>query len=129
MWASVAMASGALAVFLVTRAGGVWAMSVHFRCEFIRFSTTDVFRRIMVLLSDNSGIEVIVYAWEFFNFLEFLATRLGHEYSKYWLALLPAIAVLGVIGGRDVLDGFPQHFFSTGSRPVCRGRYNSHEPD
>ena len=37
----------------------------------------------------------------------FLATRLGQEYSKYWLGLLPAIAVIGIIGGGDVLDGFP----------------------
>ena len=31
MWAGVAMASGALALFatMVTRAGGVWAVSVH----------------------------------------------------------------------------------------------------
>ena len=62
----------------------------------------------MVLLSDNSGIEVIVYFMGILQLLGiFLATRLGHEYSKYWLALLPVIAVLGVIGGGDVLDGFP----------------------
>jgi len=62
----------------------------------------------MVLLSDNSGIEVIVYFLGILQLLGiFLATRLGHEYSKYWLGLLPAIAVIGIIGGGDVLDGFP----------------------
>ncbi len=111
MWAGVAMASGALALFatMVTRAGGVWAVSVHtFVVNSSGSPPQDVFGRIMVLLSDNSGIEVIVYFMGILQLLGiFLATRLGHEYSKYWLALLPAIAVIGVIGGGDVLDGFP----------------------
>ncbi len=111
MWAGVAMASGALALFatMVTRAGGVWAVSVHtFVVNSAGSPPQDVFGRIMVLLSDNSGIEVIVYFLGILQLLGiFLATRLGHEYSKYWLGLLPAIAVIGIIGGGDVLDGFP----------------------
>ena len=110
MWAGVAMASGALALFatMVTRAGGVWAVSVHtFVVNSEGSPPQDVFGRIMVLLSDNSGIEVIVYFLGILQLLGiFLATRLGHEYSKYWLGLLPAIAVIGIIGGGDVLDGF-----------------------
>ena len=111
MWAGVAMASGALALFatMVTRAGGVWAVSVHtFVVNSSGSPPQDVFGRIMVLLSDNSGIEVIVYFLGILQLLGiFLATRLGHEYSKYWLGLLPAVAVIGIIGGGDVLDGFP----------------------
>ena len=111
MWAGVAMASGALALFatMVTRAGGVWAVSVHtFVVNSSGSPPQDVFGRIMVLLSDNSGIEVIVYFLGILQLLGiFLATRLGQEYSKYWLGLLPAIAVIGIIGGGDVLDGFP----------------------
>ena len=111
MWAGVAMASGALALFatMVTRAGGVWAVSVHtFVVNSEGSPPQDVFGRIMVLLSDNSGVEVIVYFLGILQLLGiFLATRLGYEYSKYWLGLLPVIAVIGVIGGGDVLDIFP----------------------
>ena len=111
MWAGVAMASGALALFatMVTRAGGVWAVSVHtFVVKADGSPPEDVFGRIMVLLSDFSGIEVVVYFMGILQLLGiFLATRLGYEYSKYWLGLLPVIAVIGVIGGGDVLEGFP----------------------
>ena len=111
VWAGVAMASGALALFatMVTRAGGVWAVSVHtFVVDSSGSPPQDVFGRIMVLLSDNSGIEVIVYFMGILQLLGiFLATRLGHQYSKYWLGLLPAIAVIGVVGGGNALDDFP----------------------
>ena len=111
LWAGIGMACGALCLFatMVTRAGGVWAVSVHtFVVNSEGSPPGDVFGRIMVLLSDNSGIEVVVYLLGIIQLLGiFLATRLGFEYSKYWLGLLPAIALLGVIGGGDVLDGFP----------------------
>ena len=111
MWAGVAMACGALALFatMVTRAGGVWAVSVHtFVVNSSGSPPGDVFGRIMVLLSDNSGIEVVVYLLGIIQLLGiFLATRLGFEYSKYWLLLLPVVAVIGVIGGGDALDGLP----------------------
>tara|TARA_B100000674_G_scaffold345755_2_gene289351 strand:+ start:1490 stop:3685 length:2196 start_codon:yes stop_codon:yes gene_type:complete len=111
MWAGVAMACGALALFatMVTRAGGVWAVSVHtFVVNSAGSPPGDVFGRIMVLLSDASGIEVVVYFLGILQLLGiFLASRLGFEFSKYWLALLPAVAIIGIIGGGDVLDGFP----------------------
>ena len=111
MWAGVAMACGALSLFatMVTRAGGVWAVSVHtFVVDTAGSPPSDVFGRIMVLLSDPSGIEVVVYFLGILQLLGiFLAARLGFEFSKYWLALLPAVAVIGVIGGGDALDGFP----------------------
>tara|TARA_B100000683_G_scaffold30947_2_gene27349 strand:+ start:1586 stop:3781 length:2196 start_codon:yes stop_codon:yes gene_type:complete len=111
MWAGVAMACGALALFatMVTRAGGVWAVSVHtFVVNSAGSPPGDVFGRIMVLLSDASGVEVVVYFLGILQLLGiFLASRLGFEFSKYWLALLPAVAIIGIIGGGDVLDGFP----------------------
>ena len=110
MWAGIAMACGALALFatMVTRAGGVWAVSVHtFVVNSSGTPPTDVFGRMMVILSDVSGIEVMVYLIGIIQLMGlFLASRLGFEFSKYWLFLLPFIAVLGVIGGGDVLDGF-----------------------
>jgi len=111
MWAGVAMACGALALFatMVTRAGGVWAVSVHtFVVNSAGTPPNDVFGRMMVILSDISGIEVMVYLIGIIQLIGiFLASRLGFEFSKYWLFLLPITAVLGVIGGGDVLDGFP----------------------
>ena len=104
------MASGALALFatMVTRAGGVWAVSVHtFVINSAGSPPTDVFGRMMVVLSDISGIEVVVYLLGLIQLMGiFLATRLGTKFSHLWLFLLPFTAVIGVIGGGDVLDGF-----------------------
>ena len=62
----------------------------------------------MVLLSDLSGIEVMVYLLGIIQLIAlFLASRLGSEFSKKWLLMLPIIATLGVIGNGDILDGFP----------------------
>ena len=87
MWAGIAMACGALALFatMVTRAGGVWAVSVHtFVVNSAGSPPSDVFGRIMVLLSDFSGIEVVVYFLGILQLLGiFLASRLGFEFSKY----------------------------------------------
>ncbi len=61
IWAGVAMACGALALFatMVTRAGGVWAVSVHtFVVDSAGSPPGDVFGRIMVLLSDASCFRV-----------------------------------------------------------------------
>ena len=110
IWAGIAMASGALALFatMVTRAGGVWAVSVHtFVINSSGSPPTDVFGRMMVVLSDISGIEVVVYLLGLIQLMGiFLATRLGTKFSHLWLFLLPFTAVIGVIGGGDVLDGF-----------------------
>ena len=111
MWAGVAMASGALALFatMVTRAGGVWAVSVHtFVVDTSGSPPSDVFGRMMVILSDISGIEVVIYLLGIIQLIGiFLASRLGTGFSRWWLALLPSIATIGVIGGGDVLGGFP----------------------
>jgi hypothetical protein len=111
MWAGIAMATGALALFatMVTRAGGVWAVSVHtFVIDSEGSPPGDVFGRIMLILSDISGIEVIVYLLAIIQLMGiFLASRLGTEFSKWWLAMLPLLALMGVAGGGDVLDGFP----------------------
>ena len=107
-WCSNGMWSPLTFATMVTRAGGVWAVSVHtFVVDSAGSPPGDVFGRIMVLLSDASGIEVVVYFLGILQFLGiFLASRLGFEFSKYWLALLPAVAIIGIIGG-DVFKGFP----------------------
>ena len=65
MWTGLGLATGALALFatLVTRAGGVWAASVH---TFVIGDTdgappTDVFGRMMVLKDRAEGVEIVSY--------------------------------------------------------------------
>ena len=110
MWAGIAMATGALALFatMVTRAGGVWAVSVHtFVINSEGSPPGDVFGRIMLILSDISGVEVAVYLLGIIQLMGiFLASRLGTQFSKWWLIMLPALATFGVAGGGDVLNGF-----------------------
>ena len=111
IWAGIAMATGALALFatMVTRAGGVWAVSVHtFVINSEGSPPGDVFGRLMLILSDISGIEIVVYLLGIIQLMGiFLASRLGTKFSKWWLVMLPTIAAIGVAGGGDVLDGFP----------------------
>ena len=65
MWTGLGLATGALALFatLVTRAGGVWAASVH---TFVIGDSdgappTDVFSRMMVLKDRAEGVEIVTY--------------------------------------------------------------------
>jgi len=111
MWAGVAMACGALSLFatMVTRAGGVWAVSVHtFVVNSSGSPPGDVFGRLMVLLADTSGVEVLMYFLGITQILAiFLAARLGFKFSNWWFAMLPSLAILGLLGGGDVMEGFP----------------------
>ena len=65
MWTGLGLATGALALVatLVTRAGGVWAASVH---TFVIGETdgappTDVFGRMMILKDRAEGVEIVSY--------------------------------------------------------------------
>ena len=111
MWAGIAMACGALSLLatMVTRAGGVWAVSVHtFVVDSEGSPPGDVFGRLMVLLSDASGVEVLIYFLGITQLMAvFLASRLGFKFSNWWFSLLPAIALLGWLGGGDVMEDFP----------------------
>ncbi len=64
MWTGLGLATGALALFatLVTRAGGVWAASVHtFVVSAEGAPPTDVFGRMMVLKDRAEGVEIVSY--------------------------------------------------------------------
>ena len=64
MWTGLGLAAGALALFatLVTRAGGVWAASVHtFVVSADGTPPTDVFGRMMVLKDRAEGVEIVSY--------------------------------------------------------------------
>ena len=64
MWTGLGLATGALALFatLVTRAGGVWAASVHtFVVSADGTPPTNVFDRMMVLKDRTEGVEIVSY--------------------------------------------------------------------
>ena len=64
MWTGLGLATGALALFatLVTRAGGVWAASVHtFVVSAEGTPPTDVFGRMMILKDRVEGVEIVSY--------------------------------------------------------------------
>ena len=69
VWIGGGLATGVLALFAttVTRAGGVWASSVHtFVTSDNSTPPTDVFGRLMVLRDDAAATEVMTYvAWMF----------------------------------------------------------------
>ena len=64
MWTGLGLATGALALFatLVTRAGGVWAASVHtFVVAADGTPPTNVFDRMMILKGRAEGVEIVSY--------------------------------------------------------------------
>ena len=64
MWTGLGLAAGALALFatLVTRAGGVWAASVHtFVVKDEGRPPTDVFSRMLLLKDEAEGVEIVSY--------------------------------------------------------------------
>jgi cytochrome c-type biogenesis protein CcmF len=64
MWTGLGLAAGALALFatLVTRAGGVWAASVHtFVVKDDGTPPTDVFSRMLLLKDKSEGVEIVSY--------------------------------------------------------------------
>ena len=64
MWTGLGLATGALALFatLVTRAGGVWAASVHtFVVSADGSPPTNVFDRMMILKGRAEGVEIVSY--------------------------------------------------------------------
>ena len=64
MWTGLGLATGALVLFasLVTRAGGVWAASVHtFVVSADGTPPTNVFDRMMILKDRAEGVEIVSY--------------------------------------------------------------------
>ncbi len=104
-WIGAGLAAGGLAFFatLVTRAGGVWASSVHtFVTDSAGTSPPDAFSRMMLLKSDGSaGVEVISYLVVLLLFIGFWL-QLQRSSEKGWkpntlslrLFSLPIIGVL-----------------------------------
>ena len=114
-WIGAGLAAGGLALFatLVTRAGGVWASSVHtFVTDSAGTSPADAFSRMMVLKSDpTAGVEVMTYLVVLLLFIGFwLQLQRGSE--KDWkpnsrslrLFSLPFIGVLLALILRFYID-------------------------
>lgn len=86
-WIGAGLAAGGLALFatLVTRAGGVWASSVHtFVINSDGTSPADAFSRMMVLKSDaGGGVEVMTYLIVLLLFIGFWL-QLQRSSEKDW---------------------------------------------
>ncbi|MDP6863933.1 MAG: cytochrome c biogenesis protein CcsA [Candidatus Poseidoniaceae archaeon] len=111
MWVGTALASGALALFatMITRAGGVWAVSVHTFVVSSNGSTpNDVIGRIFVLAGDQSGVEVITYLMGILVLISaFIAWRSGTIIDSKSLLIFPIIGLTGVIYGGSILGEIP----------------------
>jgi len=86
-WIGAGLATGGLALFatLVTRAGGVWASSVHtFVTSSQGTAPTDAFSRMMILKSDaGGGVEVMTYLLVLLLFIGFWL-QLQRSSEKDW---------------------------------------------
>ena len=114
-WIGAGLAAGGLALFatLVTRAGGVWASSVHtFVTDSAGTSPADAFSRMMVLKSDpTAGVEVMTYLVVLLLFIGFWL-QLQRDSEKDWkpnsnslrLFSLPFIGVLLALILRFYID-------------------------
>ena len=107
IWIGGGLITGALALFAttVTRAGGVWASSVH---TFVTSDTStppsDVFGRLMILRDDPAGTEVMAYmVWMFVLIGCWLAvqratsSRRSMDIRQSWVVAIPA--ALALLGG------------------------------
>ena len=108
VWIGGGLITGALALFAttVTRAGGVWASSVH---TFVTSDTStppsDVFGRLMILRDDPAGTEVMTYVvWMFLLVGCWLAVqrsvacRRPLRLQQSWVVAAPAVlALLGCL--------------------------------
>ena len=107
IWIGGGLITGALALFAttVTRAGGVWASSVH---TFVTSDTgtppSDVFGRLMILRDDPAGTEVMAYVvWMFVLIGCWLAvqraasSRRPMDIRQSWVVAIPA--ALALLGG------------------------------
>ena len=103
-WSGVAILTGVLSLFAttVTRAGGVWASSIHtFVTDDSGTAPDDVFGRLMVLKSDLAATEIMTYtAWMFVLIGCWFAVQ-RNQYLKQplpksalWVAATPAFLAL-----------------------------------
>ena len=144
MWTGLGLATGALALFatLVTRAGGVWAASVHtFVVSADGTPPTNVFDRMMILKGRAEGVEIVSYVLlilllsgvfiraaqgttrrPFSNF--FLIPVIGagiavlFDYATY--AYAPSLFFLGMVFAPTAVD-WPKHDKSNNSSWSYRG--------
>lgn len=126
-WIGASLLAGIMAIFatLVTRAGGVWASSVHtFVTDLSSTTPDDVFGRLMVLRADShSGVEIIIYLLLIVQVSAFwLCTRMQVKPHFAWLALMPATAFCGWMFGADLWLNIPGAFILLiGLAPLIEG--------
>ena len=114
-WIGAGLAAGGLALFatLVTRAGGVWASSVHtFVTNSEGTAPTDAFSRMLVLKSDSTaGVEVMTYLVVLLLFMGFwlqlqrrTSLQLEPSTRSQWLFALPFMGVVSALVLRTYIE-------------------------
>ncbi|MDC3290398.1 cytochrome c biogenesis protein CcsA, partial [Candidatus Poseidoniaceae archaeon] len=114
-WIGAGLAAGGLALFatLVTRAGGVWASSVHtFVTNSEGTAPTDAFSRMLILKSDSTaGVEVMTYLIVLLLFMGFWlqlqrrpSLELKPSSRSQWLFALPFTGVLSALVLRTYIE-------------------------
>lgn len=109
-WALAAIISAVMAFMatMVTRAGGVWASSIHtFVIEGGGTPPDSVWGRLMLLRSDGiAGVEIMSYLLVMMMLASaWIGWRLTGKMRLRTLVILPFIAFLGMMIGADILQG------------------------
>ena len=115
-WVGLSFLAGMMALFatLVTRAGGVWASSVHtFVTDVSASNPPDAFSRMVLLKSDDqAGAEIMTYLLMFVILASyFVCFKLNKRPHNAWFFLPPVVAGLGWIFGANYLQSIPSFFF------------------
>ena len=118
LWIGGALVAGFMAIFatLVTRAGGVWATSVHtFVQDDSALSSSDVFFRFMVLREGDVALEIMSYllicfmlvgAW--LAHIRMKSTSLTNVNIGQWMFLTPvALVTVGLFVGPTLFAFIP----------------------
>ena len=114
-WIGAGLAAGGLALFatLVTRAGGVWASSVHtFVTNSDGSAPTDAFSRMLVLKNDSTaGVEVMTYLIVLLLLMGFWLQLQRHSSVQWkpsprsqWLFALPILGVISALAMRAYIE-------------------------
>jgi len=109
-WALIAITSALMAFMatMVTRAGGVWASSIHtFVIEGDGTPPDSVWGRLMLLRSDGvAGVEIMTYLLVMMMISSaWIGWRLTGKIRLRSMIVLPIIAFFGMVIGADILDG------------------------
>jgi len=116
-WALAGIVTALMAFMatMVTRAGGVWASSIHtFVIDGTGTPPESVWGRLMLLRSDEvAGVEIMSYLLVMMMSASvWIGWRLTEKIRLRSMIILPVIALFGMLFGADILDGLPGLFIA-----------------